>query len=438
MIVTVINLLAFDFISSALFFYLFNVLSSKKLTLKLLCVEFIYMSLVTFLDFGMISMLGFVLVPLIHCLICFVQKKNFRYELFCFMVSITIGVIIAELAVLLSFFLKDLTPFSIVFLALIFEIIMIRALVWLLKHFKILENIQLVGHKNQALIASATIFLSILVAQSLIDYFGMSSSTLIFAIDFVLFTIAIAIVIFLTLLTSVRNSLLISEQRKQLHDFEKYSAELSDNYSKIDSFMHDYKNLLIALGGVIEKEGSPALKKYFGKLTSYSETHLFDETSSFSATLPLLKNTALKSLIISKADRAHLLGIDFNCDVTGSIDLLIVNEIDIIRIVSILLDNALEATQNQTNPTINLCLDSFGSQGYDIIVQNTLSAEDTTDINNWLKIGYSSKGKGHGHGLSIVIKLINDNPNMQFAIDTVNSTVIFTISVEPFNNLSSF
>lgn len=437
MIVNIVELLSFDFISSALFFSLFNVLSSKKLSLKLICIEFIYIVLITFLDFGAISMLGFVLVPLFHCLICFIRGKNFQYDLFCFMVSTTVGVIIAEFAVLSSLCLKGLFHFSVVFLALIFEIIMFIVVIWLFKRFKILESIQLVGHKKEALIASTIIFLFVLVIQSLVDYSGMSSFTLIFAVNFIFFTIAIVIFVFLLLLTSSRNSVLIYKQQKQLHDFEKYSAELSNNYYKIDSFRHDYKNLLIALGGVIEKEGSPSLKKYFNELTSYSETHLFDETSTFSATLPLLKNVALKSLIISKADKAHLLGIDFNCDVTGAIDSLIVNEIDVIRIVSILLDNALEATQDQTDPTVNLCLDSFGDQGYDIIVQNTLALEYSSDLNNWLKVGYSLKGEGHGHGLPIVTKIIGDNQNMQFDIAIVNNTVIVTISVEPFNNLNS-
>lgn len=437
MIVNIVELLSFDFISSALFFYLFNVLSSKKLSLKLICIEFIYIVLITFLDFGAISMLGFVLVPVLHSFICFIRGKKFQYDLFCFMVSTTIGVIIAEFAVLISLCLKELFHFSIVFLALIFEIIMFIVVIWLFKRFKILESIQLVGHKKESLTASTIIFLFILVIQSLVDYSGMSSLTLIFAINFILFTVAIVIFVFLLLLTSSRNSLLIYRQQKQLHDFEKYSAELSNNYYKIDSFRHDYKNLLIALGGVIEKEGSPSLKKYFNELTSYSKTQLFDETSTFSATLPLLKNTALKSLIISKADKAQLLDIDFNCDVTGAIHSLIVNEIDVIRIVSILLDNAIEATQDLANPTVNLCLDSFGDQGYDIIVQNTLALEYSPDLNNWLKVGYSLKDDGQGHGLPIVSKIIGDNPNMQFDIAIVNNTVIVTISVEPFNNLNS-
>lgn len=76
MIVNIVELLSFDFISSALFFYLFNVLSLKKLSLKLICIEFIYIVLITFLDFGAISMLGFVLVPVLHSFICFIRGKN--------------------------------------------------------------------------------------------------------------------------------------------------------------------------------------------------------------------------------------------------------------------------------------------------------------------------------------------------------------------------
>lgn len=126
-------------------------------------------------------MLGFVLVPVFHSFICFIRGKKFQYDLFYFMVSTTIGVIIAEFAVLISLCLKELFHFSIVFLALIFEIIMFIVVIWLFKRFKILESIQLVGHKKESLIASTIIFLFILVIQSLVDYSGMSSLTLIFA-----------------------------------------------------------------------------------------------------------------------------------------------------------------------------------------------------------------------------------------------------------------
>ena len=97
-------------------------------------------------------------------------------------------------------------------------------------------------------------------------------------------------------------------------------------------------------------------------------------------------------------------GIDLSIEVPDDIHLNVArNPIYLVRIIGILLDNAIEALSNQEGGKLALAV--FEDQGQvHLIIENDCQ-EDPGDLNKLLEAGYSSKGSGRGLGLPNAMEL---------------------------------
>ena len=112
----------------------------------------------------------------------------------------------------------------------------------------------------------------------------------------------------------------------------------------------------------------------------------------------------LKSLISVKVNYAMELHVKVDIDISDKIDTISMKTIDLIRIIGILLDNAIEASQECSSPAISLGIVKSG-RCIVFIVKNTYIKKQI-DYSRLGSLGISSKGELRGNGLFIVKSMI--------------------------------
>lgn len=229
----------------------------------------------------------------------------------------------------------------------------------------------------------------------------------------------------------LKNEMLLEQRSKQEKLFKNYLSEISSAYQEMANFRHDYRNLLLTLKLKIEATGDKELNKYFQNVVTYSENELGNVFEHrLLAPVTRIKNTALRSVIVAKLVKASKQQIAVELDVLADVELLPKLELVVSRIISILLDNAIEASATVKAPKITVGLEAYGEGSVDIIVTNRVTA-DTMQINKWFSPGYTTKTNGlkHGRGLGIVRELVSNNEALSLRVSCENKKVKFVLGV---------
>ncbi|MEI5994102.1 sensor histidine kinase [Candidatus Enterococcus mansonii] len=243
---------------------------------------------------------------------------------------------------------------------------------------------------------------------------------------FILFVI-IAVVIGGIILKDRLATRKIKEQQEREVQLENYICAMESMQTDIQKIHHDYKNLVIAIGGYLQNEDTDisGLRKYYKDIlklekdTSLKTVHL--------SKLKKIKILELKGLLVAKIIQATQKSININMEVEDEISSLPMDNVDLTRIVGNLLDNAIEASLECQNPEIRIAfivLDKYTL----IIIENTTWLTTLT-TKNFSEYGVSSKGKDRGIGLSNVFELLENYPLIE--LDTTleqskfRQTIIF-------------
>ena len=175
----------------------------------------------------------------------------------------------------------------------------------------------------------------------------------------------------------------VAREKEQFKVSQAFSSMMADQYQEMRKFRHDYKNILLTLEGYIRDQEWQGLADYF---------HQHIQPTQVSIEVP---------------DDLHL-------NVAR-------NPIYLVRIIGILLDNAIEALSNQEGGKLALAV--FEDQGQvHLIIENDCQ-EDPGDLNKLLEAGYSTKGSGRGLGLSNALELARES---QFQLTTQFANERFT------------
>ena len=136
------------------------------------------------------------------------------------------------------------------------------------------------------------------------------------------------------------------------------------------------------------------------------------------AKLSRLEDNAVKSVLSAKLLEAQNKGISISVEIEDAIHDFKIELLDFIRILSILLDNAIEGSLTSLRPRIAIAL----IQDEDVLV---LIVENSTGQEKLLtdplfEPGYSSKGEGRGIGLANVRRILEKYPKSQIRTRSAN------------------
>ena len=198
------------------------------------------------------------------------------------------------------------------------------------------------------------------------------------------------------------------EQALRYRDMERYSRHIEELYKEVRSFRHDYTNLLTSLRLGIEEEDMEQIKEVYDSVLKDSSEKLQDNKYDLGR-LVNVRDRALKSLLAGKFLKAKDKKIIFNVEVPEEIQVEGMSLLDFLTIVSILCDNAIEASAEASQPHVSIAFLKNGAQET-FIIENSIK-EEGIDISEIFSFGASSKGEERGVGLYTVMKIVESHPN---------------------------
>lgn len=200
----------------------------------------------------------------------------------------------------------------------------------------------------------------------------------------------------------------LTEEFLQIESMKEYTSKIEDLYLNIRSFKHDYINILSSFYTYINERNYEGLEKYFNQEILPASSNLAYEDSVYGR-LGLIQAPEIKSILYTKILDAKKYNIKVTTEIKEKIDNFPINILDLVRVLGILLDNAIEASSLTKRKF--LCIFLFtDAEGIYIQIQN--SSVQIDNIEKLYQKEISSKGDGHGIGLYEVRKIVNGYSNI--------------------------
>jgi len=222
------------------------------------------------------------------------------------------------------------------------------------------------------------------------------------------------------------------ERTKQDLEIEKeYNKTITGLYDSIRGFRHDFNNIVQAIGGYVSTENIDGLKSYYKDLLVDCQ-----RVNNLTVLSPeIINNPAIYSLLTSKYHTADELGITINLEMFLDLETTNMKIYELTRVLGILLDNAIEASNKCENKIINIVFRKDSKVNRQLLsIENTYLDKDI-DTDKIFEKGYTSKeykdDKSHGLGLWEVRQVLKRNNNLN--LYTTKDDEFFTQQLEIYN-----
>ena len=217
---------------------------------------------------------------------------------------------------------------------------------------------------------------------------------------------------------------IIKQKDTQLYELSSYSHHVESLYEEIRGFRHDYINILTSLKLGIDTQDIEAIKTVYNGVLRDSGNQFYDSKFDI-AKLSNIKNDAIKSILSAKLLEAQNRGISISVEIEEPVSNFRIELLDFITILSVLCDNAIEATIEAISPRMTVAFMN-NDDSLVLIVENSIKSEKV-DVSHIFARGYSSKGEGRGLGLHNVNSILEKYPKSTITTRSANHLFSQTI-----------
>lgn len=213
------------------------------------------------------------------------------------------------------------------------------------------------------------------------------------------------------------------QQRKILQD---YITNLEKMLDDTKAFRHDYKNVLSTMAGFIRENQIEELKSFFNKQIRVTAADEEAQNDAWKC-VRLISPIELKGFLYEKVLSAFARDIQIHIAVKEEICVEYEPMKDLVRLLGIFIDNALEAAESAEEGAVWIVI-SGTQKGVLFRIENNF--REKPDISQMYLKGWSTKGEGRGLGLYNSTEILSRHLDMFHELSIMEDKVIQYLEVE--------
>ncbi|MCY1570100.1 quorum-sensing sensor histidine kinase AgrC [Staphylococcus pettenkoferi] len=213
---------------------------------------------------------------------------------------------------------------------------------------------------------------------------------------------------------------------EEINNYYKYTLKIEEINQEMRKFRHDYVNILSTMSEYIREDDMAGLRDFFDK----EILPMKDKMQTKSLKINGLENfhiREIKGLLTTKILQSQEKNIPISIEVPDIIESINLKTVDLSRMIGIILDNAIEASEQlEDEPLIRVGFIQE-SESVTFIVMNKCQP-DMPRVHTLFEENFSTKGDNRGLGLSTLKEIAEDNENV--LLDTTIENGFFIQKVE--------
>lgn len=296
--------------------------------------------------------------------------------------------------------------------------------------FKRLKKSYLAINKTYLLVISIVLVSSFMILSTYSQIPKSSGTTLKgYALIFISILLFFAIVIILISINTLRE-MRYKQSLEEIETYYEYTLQIESINNEMRKFRHDYVNILTTMSEYIRENDMDGLKTYFNDNIVPMKDNLQMNSIKINGT-DNLKVRAIKGLVTTKILQAQEKNIPISIEVPELIDHIEMNTVDLSRIIGIIIDNAIEASEELEDALIRIAFINVETSVMFIVMNKC--KENMPKIHELFQDSFSTKGDNRGLGLTTLKDITDTTENV--LLDTTIENGYFVQKVEIINNM---
>jgi len=218
----------------------------------------------------------------------------------------------------------------------------------------------------------------------------------------------------------------IERKKDEYKSMQYYIDEIEKQYTDMRKFKHDYQNILLSLSEYINEGDLIGLKKYYQTKVEYASSKIMSHDFMLE-NLIRIKIKEVKSILASKLMMAVEKDVVANFEAREDIDVVAIDTIVLVRMLGIILDNAIEELVELGEGVLFVGAWNEGD-GVTFVVQNRCRT-DTPKLYKLEEFGFSTKGEKRGIGLNNLLELVEKESNVLLQTSITDDQFVQKITI---------
>ncbi|EPR94540.1 histidine kinase [Streptococcus mitis 18/56] len=211
----------------------------------------------------------------------------------------------------------------------------------------------------------------------------------------------------------------LKQKKFEQKHLQNYTDEIVGLYNEIRGFRHDYAGMLVSMQMAIDSGNLQEIDRVYTEVLVKANHKLRSDKYTY-FDLNNIEDSALRSLVAQSIVYARNNGVEFTLEVKDTITKLPIELLDLVRIMSVLLNNAVEGSADSYKKQMEVAVIKMETETV-IVIQNSCKMT-MTPSGDLFALGFSTKGRNRGVGLNNVKELLDKYNNIILETEMEGST----------------
>ena len=217
----------------------------------------------------------------------------------------------------------------------------------------------------------------------------------------------------------IEREIALKQKKFEQEHLQTYTDEIVGLYNEIRGFRHDYAGMLVSMQMAIDSGNLQEIDRVYNEVLVEVNQKLRSEKYTY-FDLNNIEDSALRSLIAQSIVYARNNDVEFTLEVKDTITRLSIDLLDLVRIMSVLLNNAVEGAAESYLKQMEVAVIRMDLETV-IVIQNSckITMSPSEDL---FELGFSTKGRNRGIGLNNVKEILDKYENIILETEIEDST----------------